>query len=318
MGDYRNAYRNLQIQKSHQDSVYNETRSQQLAEAEKRFEADKKDQEIMLLRQEQMIKDLEIDQHRAERTALISAMILAAFILIYLYNRHKQRQKAEVNKQLLRQKELHLKAIVETQELERKRIAKDLHDGVGQTLSGVKLKMDSLINKADAIPEKEVVKLKDLVEHIDEACTEVRSISHQMMPKVLQEDGLIPAIGDMLEKAFRNTNIAFVYEHYGISSRLQENVEVGLYRICQELVNNIIKHSGANRVNVQLIKNTGMLVLLVEDNGRGMSNGNSKSKGIGLMNINSRVETINGEFNLEPSPISGTLATIRIPIKWQE
>ncbi len=313
--DYKTAFEQLQLFKHYQDSVYNETRAQQLAEAEKRYEADKKDREIRMLRQEQMIKDLELDQHRAERTALISAMILIAFILIYLYNRHRQRQKAELNKQMIRQKELYLKAIVETQEQERKRIAKDLHDGVGQTLSGVKLNMDNILKQVEQIPEDEAIRLKELVNHIDEACLEVRSISHQMMPRVLQEDGLIPAMQDMLEKSFRHSSITYNFEHHGLNGRLDENIEIGLYRICQELVNNVIKHSGASDVQVQLMRKSGLVLLLVEDNGKGFINESLREKGIGLMNINSRVETINGEFNIEPSPLSGTLATIRIPIK---
>jgi len=135
-----------------------------------------------------------------------------------------------------------------------------------------------------------------------------------MMPRILQEDGLIPALSDMLEKSFRFSPIQYEFEHYGISDRFREGVEIGLYRISQELVNNIIKHSGANRVSVQLFKNGKYLVLLVEDNGKGFEMNELEKSGIGLMNITSRVETIQGEFNLSPSPQSGTLATIRIPI----
>lgn len=312
-GDYKSAFEQLQLFKTFQDSVYNETRSLQLAEAEKRFEADKKDREIVLLKQEQLIKNLEIEQHRAERTALLIGIVLAAFILMYLYNRHRQKQKAILNRQLLLQKERHMKAIVDTQEQERKRIAKDLHDGVGQSLSGIKLKMDSFVRYEDTLPKTESDKLKELVSHIDEACAEVRSISHQMMPKVLQDDGLVPAISDMLDKSFRNSPIKCEFEHHGLTGRLSENIEVGIYRICQELINNIIKHAGASKVNVQLFKNASMLILLVEDNGKGFAYNKKKNEGIGLMNINSRVETINGEFNLQPSPSSGTLATIKIP-----
>lgn len=314
MGNYRMAFSSLQTARSYQDSLYNENRIKQLAEVEAKYEADKKDQEIKMLRQEQIIKTIEIKQHEAERFALISLIFLGILILIFLYKRYQNKQQQQFNAKILRQKEEHLAAIVETQEQERKRIAKDLHDGVGQTLSGVKLAL-SAIEQSNEVTSNKQRTISELKNIVDEACSEVRTISHQMMPRVLQEEGLIPAIADMLEKSFRFANIDYQFEHFGISERFKESIEIGLYRISQELVNNIIKHSGADKVTVQLIKSRKMLVLIVEDNGKGLPKTPDKSKGIGLMSISSRVETIHGEFNLEPSPHSGTLATIRIPIE---
>lgn len=314
MGDYQKAYHAVKLAGNYQDSLYSENRIKQLAEVEAKYEADKKDKEIRMLRQEQMIKSIEIKQHEAERLALISLIFLGILILFYLYKRYQNKQQQLFSKQLIKQKEEHLAAIVETQEQERKRIAKDLHDGVGQTLSGVKLAL-SVIEQSDEVNTHKLNKIRELKNIVDEACTEVRTISHQMMPRVLQEEGLIPALSDMLEKSFRFSKIEYQFEHFGIEGRLKENVEIGLYRISQELVNNIIKHSGADKVTVQLFKSGKMLVLIVEDNGKGIVENEKKRKGIGLMSISSRVETIHGEFNLEPSPNSGTLATIRIPME---
>ncbi len=313
-GDFKNAFETSLKLQAVNDTLYNENRMQQLSEAEARYEAEKKDQEIEFLKQEQIIKEISIQQHQAERFALISLIVLGAMILWYLFSRHRAKQKELFNKQLLKQKEIHLKAIVETQESEQKRIAKDLHDGIGQTLSGIRLAMENVSIKLEESNVPESTKVKELTKTVDQACQEVRSISHQMMPRVLQEDGLIPAIEDMLEKSFRHSPISWTFDHFGVSGRFNENVEISIYRISQELVNNIIKHSGATEVQVQLLRNNKQLVLLVEDNGQGFQFEKLKSKGIGLMNITSRVETVHGEFNLEPSPVSGTLATIRIPI----
>jgi len=313
--DYKAAFNALSKFKTLQDTVYNQSTAQRLAEAEAKYGLALKENEIRLLTQEQFIKQIEIKQHKAELAALISLIISASFIIIYLYFRYKHKQFALFNKQLLIQKEKHLAAIVETQEKERKRIAKDLHDGVGQTLSGVKLAMVALGDELKEIEPPHGERYRKIIEIVDSACTEVRTISHQMMPRMLQEEGLIPAITDMLEKSFLHSPISHQFEHFGLDKRLKENVEVGVYRICQELIHNIIKHSGASHVNVQLFKNGKILVLLVEDNGKGFEFSTLKSNGIGLMNISSRVETIHGEFNLEPSPDSGTLATIRIPIE---
>ena len=133
-----------------------------------------------------------------------------------------------------------------------------------------------------------------------------------MMPRALTELGLIEAISDMLEKSLGMSTIKYEFEHFGIDERLSEKVEVSLYRVTQELINNIIKHSNAKKVNVQLLKNAGKVILIVEDDGKGISI--SKTDGHGLLNMKSRINTLHGELNLEPSPNSGTLATIRIPI----
>ncbi|KAF0129560.1 MAG: Signal transduction histidine kinase [Bacteroidetes bacterium] len=311
--DFQNAYYNFKNAAIFQDSLFNENKQKQLAEVEARFEAENKDQQIQLLKQEKFIKEIEIQQHKAERLALISLLVLGTIIIIFLYKRYRNKQLQQFNLRLLKQKEGHLRAVVEAQEEERKRIAKDLHDGIGQNLSGVRLGLAALIENIQ-VDNNSRLKISELTNVVDHTIQEVRTLSHQMMPRILQEDGLVPAISDMLEKSFRYSSISYEFEHFGISNRFKENVEIGLYRISQELINNIIKHSGANKVSVQLIKNGKMLILLVEDNGKGFEMSKLKSKGIGLMNISSRVETIHGEFNMEPSPESGTLATIRIPI----
>ncbi|NOU45651.1 MAG: tetratricopeptide repeat protein [Bacteroidales bacterium] len=313
-GDYHNALKARALFARYQDSLYNETKAKQLVDAETKYAALKKDREIENLRNEQVIAEVKQKQYQSERIAWISLFVMGIITLYFLYKRHRLKQTEEFSKKLLLQKESYLKAIVETQEEERKRIAKDLHDGVGQSLSGIKLAMVSIVSSMPATYSNEKHKLTELSQIVDNTCIEVRSISHQMMPRLLQEDGLIPSIADMLDKSFKLSNIEYNFEHYGMERRLKENIEIGVYRICQELINNIIKHSGATNVNVQLFRNGKIMVLLVEDNGKGFEFQNKKENGIGLLNISSRVETIHGEFNLEPSPHSGTLATIRIPI----
>ena len=151
---------------------------------------------------------------------------------------------------------------------------------------------------------------------LDDSIAELRNISHQMMPRALSDMGLIPALEDMLDKSLGNTDINYEFEHHKMDGeRFAENVEVSLYRICQELVNNIIKHSDAKAVSVQLLKTKSHLVMVVEDNGKGFTFGSEKNRnGIGLMNITSRAKAMNGEVNYQPSPEQGTVATIRIPL----
>jgi len=205
-----------------------------------------------------------------------------------------------------------IKAVFDAQEEERQRIAKDLHDGVGQQISAVKIHLQGLKDAiVKAAPEQEK-EFDSIVEMVTDTGTEVRGISHQMMPRALTELGLVAAMEDMLEKSFKYHNIRYSFEHHGLENRLDAHVEVGLYRIAQELVNNILKHAGASKVDVQLMKTRSHCVLIVQDNGKGI--GSEKSDGIGMMNINNRVRTLHGELSFESGDEEGTTATIRIAI----
>ena len=149
--------------------------------------------------------------------------------------------------------------------------------------------------------------------HLESSTTELRSISHQMMPSALTELGIVDALSDMLHKSLDPIEIKFSFENFGIETRIKENIEITIYRVSQELINNIVKHSGANEVSVQLFKSGDNIILIIEDNGIGISK-EDKPDGIGLMNISSRLDTIKGKVNFEPSPNSGTLATVKIPL----
>ena len=117
----------------------------------------------------------------------------------------------------------------------------------------------------------------------------------------------------MLAQSLNHSPIKYQFEHFQIDSRFDNKVELSLYRICQELVNNIIKHSSATELNVQLYKAKNQLIMIVEDNGKGFQTGDKKD-GIGLLNMNSRIDTVKGIINFDSSPNSGTTATVRVPL----
>ena len=119
-------------------------------------------------------------------------------------------------------------------------------------------------------------------------------------------------LNDLLENSLGFTEIRYSLEHFNINERLPQKIEITIYRIVQELINNIIKHSKADEVSVQLFNSNNTIILIVEDNGVGFAKEKNK-KGIGLLNITSRLDMVNGNVNFEPSPKSGTLVTIKIP-----
>ena len=234
---------------------------------------------------------------------IIHLMMGLASFIGFLRTR-KQNKHAQIR---IEEQQKGLKAVIQAQEDERKRIAKDLHDGIVQQLGGLKLGLEKIFS------DKQNEETNKIVNILDNSAQELRELSHKMMPRSLGELGLIPALDDMLENSLGHTNISYEFEYFGISNRFKENIEIAIYRIAQELVNNIIKHSQATKANIQLIKTGDFVLLIVEDNGKGMNLSKHKD-GIGLMNISSRLDTINGKVNYEPSPESGTLATIKIPI----
>lgn len=315
MGRYSEA---LKFHKSYsdlEDSVFNERKSKQIEELQTRYETEKKERDIQMLSQQNEIRELRINKQHEQIIILVLLIILLSGTGGFIIYRNRQKHTSNLQSERIRQKELAMKAVITAVDEERKRIAKDLHDGIGQTLSGLKLSWEALSSSVLSEKPEEKNRLGKLSAILDDACQDVRNISHQMMPKELSEFGLVPAIEDMLLKSLGDSSMQYNFEHFGVDERLEENVEIALFRITQELINNVIKHSGASKVAVQLIRSARHIVLIVEDNGKGFDSDSARTSGIGLLNIASRIDTINGEINYEPSPGSGTVARVRVPLR---
>jgi two-component system, NarL family, sensor kinase len=307
LGNFERANQALKTSAQLKEQLLNEKSIKQINVLEQQYKVLEKDRSIALL-----------NEKAAKRLSwLIGAFALiliasAVFLLVIQRQRRLARQRQDAA--IIKERERGLDAVFAATEAERKRIAKDLHDGVGQQLSGLRMGFESLSNQlAAALPDKQK-DMEKLTHVIDETCKDVRQISHQMMPKALSESGLIASIEDMLQKSLGLTPIAYRLEHFKVDGeRFHEKVELGLYRVCQELINNIIKHSGASEVVVQLFRSKGFLILIVEDNGTGFTKA-PENAGIGLANITSRIHTVDGEVSWEPGPQSGTVATVKVPV----
>ena len=212
------------------------------------------------------------------------------------------------------QQELATTAIIAAEENERKRIAADLHDGVGQIMSAAKMNLSAFENELPFRDEKQKISFEKIIDLVDESCKEIRSVSHQMMPNALLKSGLASAIKEFIDKL--DNRILKVNLHTeGLNERLESNVETILYRIIQECVNNVIKHSGANTLDISLIKDADGLSATIEDNGKGFDIKNKDHiEGIGLKNIYSRVSFLKGTVDFDSSPGNGTLVAIHIPL----
>lgn len=226
---------------------------------------------------------------------LIVSIVLIAFLIIYLRNTKKNTAIK------LRFQEERLASIIEGQEQERARIAKELHDGIVQDLTVLKMEMSNQNQESESINK------------LDKITKEVRELSYQMMPVTLREMGLISAIEELLHRSLSKNGIAFEFEYFNYKDRLSDKIEVSVYRICQELLNNVLKHAGASRVSVVIRKSDSQLTFIFEDNGKGFDVSNSK-KGIGLESLNSRIAFLNGNLEIDSSEKKGTTAFIRIPV----
>jgi len=287
------------------DSLLNEQRIRQVTELELRFETAEKDRENLALREQRAAQALELSRQRLWLVVAAGFSVTLLLFGLFLFQRNKQREAAKRDAAIIAEREVGLRAIIRATEEERGRIAKDLHDGIVQTLTGVRL------NISNASEQRDPASLKLL----DEAISEVREISHRMMPRALEQVGLSPAIDDMLEKSLGGAGIRYSMEVLGTAhQRFGENVEIGLYRICQELVNNIIKHSQAKHVAVQLIKSGESLVLVVEDDGVGLPADAVDRNGLGLSGMRSRASGLGGEMTLEQGIEGGTVAMVRVPV----
>ena len=204
-----------------------------------------------------------------------------------------------------------LNAVFETQETERKRLAEDLHDSVGQVLSAIKLNLHRL----DRIIENDNPKnlLSDTRKLTDECIQEIRNIIHNVLPPVLTDFGLMDALQALCDKIGHNTNIHITFTKNLPAERFSAEIELTLYRIAQELFGNAVKHSGATAIQLLLTKENGSLVMSFSDNGVGFDMDNIKH-GFGLKNLESRAQFLNGEINTYTKPQNGTLTTVKVQL----
>ena len=302
------------------DSILGEQNRLQLAQLENQFENLKKEAEIERLQELDKKSKLELakkeEENRRQRrltlyvSILLSLVLIAAIALVRLV---KLGQKNKLQEKEISFRKALLNTSIAAQEEERKRIAKELHDGIAQSLSALKMSFSAMEKDLNFSSEDGRNRYDDQLKSLDNACDEVRGLSHQMMPRVLLEKGLSSALDEMCNRAFQGTKASVSFESYVEEARYSEEIEVNLFRIGQELTNNIIKHSKATEVYYQLLKSSNHLVLAVEDNGIGFDPGNAKG-GIGIGNIESRVNVLNGKLQIESSPGKGSSIRIRIPL----
>lgn len=285
------------------DSIQGKEHLDAVSQLEIKYETEKKEKEIITLSEQKLKDDIRIAEQQRQVKWLVVTIIGVILLSVLLFLLFKQRSK---NK---RQNEL-IDAISETQNIERKRIAQDLHDSIGGSLALIK-------NKLEVVSDKEQPSKQDLTETIktvSNTSDNLRRISHNLMPSELIKFGLISGIQSIIEQLNKEELNAQLYAH-NMEHRIDPVKEIQLYRIIQEIIQNALKHANAKNISISLNKYAKHLNLMIEDDGNGFDTTLQKSKkGIGLNNIKQRVAQLKGTFNIDTAINRGTTYNIQIPI----
>nr|WP_255444036.1 sensor histidine kinase [Robiginitalea sp. SC105] len=308
--DYEAAYQLLLRQKQmEEDYKLSESSLQAYADMKVNFEKDQL--KIQLLEEE-------VSNQKSRRRANILMVSLGGLFLVslvgflYYKNRVKSGQ-IELHEAHREQQIISMRSMLEGQENERTRIARDLHDGLGNLLSSLKVNIGSLqINFDDTNAEKIYGTASRM---IDEACTEVRKIAHEMMPQSLKKLGLRKALEDLVLKMDVIHGFEAKFQVQGTEKIFDDTTNVMLFRIVQEALNNIVKYARAKEVSVQLTYSEDWFDLTIEDDGVGFdTDALENERGMGLKSMAFRAEFIGGTLDLNSRPGVGTLVTINIPL----
>ena len=210
-----------------------------------------------------------------------------------------------------------LNTIIQTEEKERKRFAKDLHDGLGPLLSTVKMSVSSLAQLEHDSSTIEIVKNTELV--INEAIKSLKEISNNLSPHVLDNFGLLRAITNFSNKINATKAVKININSNLKDERFDNNMEVVLYRVLCELINNTIKHANAKIISINLNKEENYITIVYKDDGRGFDvkrmTGLPSGAGMGISNVFSRISSLKGEISVESEKNKGTLAYIKVKIE---
>lgn len=218
---------------------------------------------------------------------------------------------ALANQELIHKNEEVKTALFTGQSIERKRVASELHDNVSSLLSAVNMSMQAISGKTLTETDQKIY--QNVREMIKSAYSEVRNISHNIMPAGLEKDGLLITVNQLLEKINLNKQLSFSLESQGMEQRLPVQIELNVYSIVLELINNIIKHSEATKATILMVNQDDYFSLQVKDNGIGLGNNNG-NLGNGMGNIKSRIEALNGSFSYNSEDKRGTNFDIKIPL----
>lgn len=306
LGAYEAALEHFKRRTVVRDSIFNIAKNKDLLEINTRYETEKKERQIA----EQQVA---IQRKNALAAALVVGVIVLVLVGRLMFQRKKLRYENQLKDERNRTKEAQIAASIASQEKERSRFAKDLHDGFGQMISILNLNLRSLeTNGAD---RQKIFEASEKV--LEEMYGELKNICFNLMPQTLIQKGLPAALSEFAARLSVSGKLVVTSDFYGMKERLTDLQEISLYRITQEWVNNIVKYSNAKKVSIQITKDQEEITLMVEDDGHGFDKQKLiNGSGNGWKNMNARANLIHGELELDTVPgRKGNALIINAPLE---
>lgn len=310
-GDNVKAYGYQRNYVAYKDSVENTESTKQLANLRTEFEVSLKEKEIVVLEKHQLLNRIYI-------IVAVFFLLLAILILLYFRQRflnarlmavNEQKQHDEKIRNLLNTQETKaLQAMVQGQENERKRIAGELHNHFGSLMATIKVNMN-------AIDEKAISNYHTLSTLIDQACTDIRSLSHSLNVGISEDFGLVPALMELTTHLRQANSLEVEFSASMCKRQMEVKNEIIIYRIVQELVSNVLKHAVATKLSILLtcFDEEQLLNIMVQDNGKGFDI-TTKGSGMGLNTLREMILHLTGEISIDSAPGNGTTVNIDLPL----
>ncbi len=319
VGDIAEAHRAQQAYLQLTDSLHDAEMAFKIHGLEQRFEAKEKEAQIMRLNQRMQEQEMHAQRNRLLTLSLAGAVVLVIGVSFAGYNIFRKRQLiARQQAQLLEQQmekleqEQHISvfaAMLEGQEQERKRLAIDLHDGLGGSLSSIKMKLSKAVQSGNgAVANGE---LPFIVRQLDASVDDLRRIARNLAPETLLQYGLEVALRDFC-KGLEQEGTSISFQPYGLQADIPRSVQIMVYRIIQELISNALKHAKATHILAQCLQNGNDLSITVEDDGVGFAGEQADRSGMGLANVRNRVAYLGGKLDIHSEPGVGTTVTIEL------
>lgn len=308
------------------DSLFTNKNREQIVELEHKYRTTEKEKELLKIKSQHQEQAFALQKNRSIAIVSVSLCMLLVVLGFTWYRTQKNKKRLLEQKELLLQEELKnhrqeskinlYNAMLQGEERERSRLARDLHDGLGGMLANVKMKLSAVTDYID-IPEidaETITDLQSIIRQLDQSVNELRRVSRNLMPDSLLYRGLEDALKDLC-KSMTQPHMSIDFQSAELSGNYSHPFLISVYRIVQELLTNALKHSGANQVWVQCSEENDMLYLSVEDNGKGFeqSIGNGDNKGMGLSNIRNRIALLNGHLEIDTYPGKGLSFHAQIP-----
>ncbi len=303
MGAYRKALNYQKMYMGIRDSLLGTESVGRIAEIETRYRVARKDVELAQKDKSLLESKLKLSSQRKQQyLGIVIGLICIIFLLGLLLRKRYQAQIVQ------------LKATLDGEEKERRRLSRELHDGIVSYLSVIQMNLSALPERYPVLKGAE--DFCDILKQLEQGIDELRDTSHNLLPDMLQSVGLKESIEVYCEKVSKISNLAIDFQWIGESLNLSDEFQLNAYRIIQELIQNIIKHSGASQVFLQFNTFHEMLTITIEDNGKGMVDSlDTQGRGIGLQNLKDRIQLLQGTMEVEKHQ-QGTTVYLEFEHKW--